>query len=260
MLSFLRMVAPVFYPVGLAWLAALALGVVALRRGHRAIGASLIGSALALTLIIQPAVLEGWFARTERPWIEFTVGRAPNADAIVVLGGGWRVSPHDQHDLDFTPAGDRLFAGIELCRLKRAPVLVLGGDLPFQPPGYALDSEQIRKLLLDWGLAPSEVLSLGTVSNTRDEAAQTLRLVRERGWKRVLLVTSAFHMERAQRTFVAAGVPVHPVACDFQTHRVPAASFPNNIRLCPRAEDLNTLTLWWHETLGGLAYRLAGAG
>lgn len=57
-----------------------------------------------------------------------------------------------------------------------------------------------------------EVVTLGGVLNTREEAERSRELVERRGWKWVLLVTSAFHMGRAEATFRRAGVPVHPRA------------------------------------------------
>lgn len=70
----------------------------------------------------------------ERPWLESTIDRAPNADAVVVLGGGWRSSRSDFASLDLTGCGDRLIAGFELCRRGKAKALVVGGDAPNRLP------------------------------------------------------------------------------------------------------------------------------
>jgi uncharacterized SAM-binding protein YcdF (DUF218 family) len=155
---------------------------------------------------------------------------------------------------------DRLLTGVELCRLKRAPVLLLGGDPPDQPPDHPAPSASISAMLANWGVKPSEVLSLGPVRSTRDEAVQTAGIVAARGWKRVLLVTSAFHMERALGAFKAAGVSCHPVACDFQTARKAPDYSLRRLRIIPEHGDVASLTLLWHEILGSLAYRLSGSG
>jgi uncharacterized SAM-binding protein YcdF (DUF218 family) len=54
----------------------------------------------------------------------------------------------------------------------------------------------------------------GHTRNTREEAAAAARLVRERGWKRVGVVTSAWHMRRALGLFRRAGVDAVPLAAD----------------------------------------------
>ena len=62
--------------------------------------------------------------------------------------------------------------------------------------------------------------------------------------------------EKAVAAFEKAGVPVHPVACDFQVlrFREPTAGW----KAFPDEEALSMFSIWWHEQLGWLAYRLLG--
>jgi uncharacterized SAM-binding protein YcdF (DUF218 family) len=256
MSAFLKFVTPLLHPVGFGWLMLLVTAGVCWRRGRR-LGAGVSGgTALAIWLAVQPAVTGPMLARAERRWAGSTIAEAPNADAVIVLGGGWRPSRYDYRGLDLTECGDRLTTGLELCRRGRAPVLVLGGDAPWTPAGVEPDSERVRGWAGDWGLGATEVVTLGPVLNTRDEAVRARELVERRGWKRVLLVTSAFHLGRAEATFREAGVPVHPVACDFRWIRVGEGEW--GWRWFPDEESLFSLTLWWHEQLGWLAYRIIG--
>jgi len=256
MSGFLKFISPLAHPLGLCWLLliALAVGHARRRQGGRA---ALFGLAAALLwLISQPPIVDPLLGRLERPWWEHTLEHAPEADAVIVLGGGWRLSPPEHWHLDLTEAGDRLITGAELCRRGRARVLVLGGDSVPPGRGAAPESELVARWVTDWSLGHPEVVSLGPVFSTREEAVGARALVESRRWKRLLLVTSAFHMRRAVATFEKAGVTVIPVACDFRFDRFGAAHRPWNA--FPSDEAVNQLQLWWHEQVGWYAYRAFG--
>lgn len=245
-------------PLGLLWAAALAAGLFLLqrRRGRAAVVA--LGFAGLTWLGGQPPVAARFMAPLEGPYARATRAAAPPADAIVILGGGHRDSPADLHGLDLTGSGDRLFTGLELARLGRAPRVLLGGDPAATADGPPY-SERIRAWCRAWGLTNFAVETLGPVQNTRDEAVAAATLVRERGWTNVLLVTSAFHLGRAEGTFRAAGVPVWPVACDFQVWRGPGGTpLPQRWQVVPQAEAWSTLGAALHEHVGRQAYRWRG--
>ena len=102
------------------------------------------------------------------------------ADAVVVLSG----SKHE-----------RLDRGLELVRGGVAPVLVISGGFdPRQPAAgrlcHAGRGEGFRVVCF----SPDP-------DSTRGEAERTGRLAREQGWRRILLVTSRFHVTRARMLF-----------------------------------------------------------
>lgn len=102
--------------------------------------------------------------------------RPTSADAVVVLSG------------DF---GDRLEKALELVRAGVAPTLVIDGE-----PDYA----QMANLCVTD--EPFEVVCLRPVpDSTRTEARALGRLARDRGWRRVVVVTSGPHVTRAGLLF-----------------------------------------------------------
>lgn len=252
----LQFLSPLVHPIGLGWLVLLVATGVALYRRHRVTAAGCGVSALLLWSLAQAPLVGPLYRQLEAPWIGQTADHAPAADAVVVLGGGWRPSRVEYRHVDFTDAGDRFLVGVELCRLGRAPILVLGGDPARRDPGLPPDSEQLARWARDWGLSGTEIVSLGPVRTTRDEAVSAGELVRKRGWRKVLLVTSAFHMRRAVATFERAGVPVQPVACDFRYIR--GDRDHARWQLFPNDEAVFSFGIWWHEQLGWLAYRILG--
>jgi uncharacterized SAM-binding protein YcdF (DUF218 family) len=120
-----------------------------------------------------------------------------SADAVFVL------SSRLQEDGELTTSAmSRLLHGLELVGQSRAPRLVLS-ELP-KRPSYAAQARR----LLDHLKLPAELVVVGPVTNTRDEAVAVARLCRERGWGEVLLVTSPVHSRRASAAFEREGLRV----------------------------------------------------
>jgi len=120
------------------------------------------------------------------------------ADAVLVL------SSRLQSDGDPTPAAlSRLVHGLELLRQGLAPRIVVT-ELEPPSPSYAAVA---RKLMASFG-SGAELLSLGPVRRTRDEAVQVAALCRQKGWHRLLVVTSPSHSRRACAAVERAGMEV----------------------------------------------------
>ena len=111
------------------------------------------------------------------PW----AGPAPlHADAVVVLSGG----------------RERLPPALRLIRRGVAPVLAISsvGRTPHWPLGHELC--RARRY------AKARVLCFAAVPySTRGEAETVARLARQRGWQRLVVVTSRFHTTRARMLF-----------------------------------------------------------
>ena len=131
----------------------------------------------------------------------------PRADAVVVLGGGndyaWldRAQVHpDQLE------GSRLAAGARAWLAGRARVIVLSGG----GGGGNGDSEAYRmaEAIARLGVPASALMLEEHSRDTRDNARNTTAMLRSRGMKRVLLVTSSLHMPRASLLFRQAGLEV----------------------------------------------------
>ena len=109
---------------------------------------------------------------------------------------------------------DRFLAGLDLYRAGNAPrLLFTGGASPFrpgQPPAGQRHLQVARQL----GIHAAAMASTPPVVNTAEEATA----IRQRlpGRPRIPLVTSAFHMRRAQRLFEHQGLKVLSFPVDFQ--------------------------------------------
>lgn len=102
-----------------------------------------------------------------------------------------------------TVASSRLLKGLELVAQRRAGRLVVS-ELPERPP-YAA----VARLWTSAFVSPTpEIVAVGPIVNTRDEAIALARLFRERGWRRVLAVSSPAHTRRACGTLERVGLEV----------------------------------------------------
>lgn len=110
--------------------------------------------------------------------------------------------------------------------------------------------------MLASGLTTMAVTNLGLCANTHDEAVRFKELSAQRGWRKVILVTSALHIPRSVAAFAAQGIAVVPVACDFQAYGVPPVE--GDFSPFPRQSRFHQLALYLHEKIGWLAYRLRG--
>jgi uncharacterized SAM-binding protein YcdF (DUF218 family) len=132
------------------------------------------------------------------------------ADAIVVLAS--MVGP------DGTLSSEslrRTLGGILLERRGLAPLLVLSGSTE---PGGRSEAEARARLAGDLGVPAERLLTLAGVHTTRDEAARAAALLHPRGVRRILLVTSSYHIGRASGVFERAGFEVLPAPADGLSH------------------------------------------
>jgi uncharacterized SAM-binding protein YcdF (DUF218 family) len=236
----------------LAWTLLLAIAAWALRRrpiASRTLAGASVGVLLVFSMdpmaeLLEHAAERG-ARRTYRPDLVY--------DAVVVLGG--MVDPAASRasgETELTEAADRVVRGFELVRAGRARYVLLSGGLVFPQPGEVVEADRLAAKLAQWGVTPAQIVVETSSRNTRENAIETGRLAASRGWKLLLVVTSAAHAPRALGCFRAVGLepdilPVDRRAGDWK-----------GLGWLPRADALNRSTDAIHELAGRVAYRLAG--
>ena len=121
------------------------------------------------------------------------------ADAIVVLG--CRLEP------DGAPSPRlrrRVACAVALYRAKAAPLMLFsgGGDGPLA------EAEAMRGLALAAGVPDAALVCEADSNNTAENAHYTTYLLRQRGLRRVILVSDRTHLPRAALLFRLAGVEI----------------------------------------------------
>jgi len=236
-------------------LIALAAVVVALmmQRGRFALWVSSVALAMLLALTILP--LGGLLLQP----IENTYPARPQlseVDGIIVLGGGEdaRASAY-WGQMQFTEGGDRFAAGLALARrFPEALLLFAGGSGALRDLAGAEVSEAsiAERFFLEQGIDRDRLLLEDRSRNTAENARLSLELAAPAEGETWVLVTSAFHMPRAMRSFEAAGwqsLVAWPV--DYRT-----AQFSDRIGwdLTRNMQNLQTAI---REYVGQVAYRIS---
>jgi uncharacterized SAM-binding protein YcdF (DUF218 family) len=187
----------------------------------------------------------------ENGYILSDASSAKTADAIVVLSGMVRTT-NGKNGLSYEwgEASDRIFAGIELIKKNKAPIMVLtGGKLPWstgKPEG-----EYLREVAIKYGVPNKNILLTENVKNTDQEAKAVAELLNKSSPK-IILVTSAYHMPRAQKVFEAAGINTEPFAVDFLS----GADKYTIMNFIPSAKAFNQTSFFIRELIGRLYYSL----
>jgi uncharacterized SAM-binding protein YcdF (DUF218 family) len=163
---------------------------------------------LTWLLIWSSPLVYGWLGGAlEAPYPPRRTEEMSAADAIVVLGGGITPATGPLVDPEMYAAADRVWHGARLYRAGKAPIVILSGSG---------EERSSRILLRDLGVPPNAIRTEGRSRNTYENALQTRALLATLGARRVLLVTSAWHMRRAHWLFSRAGVEALPAATDYE--------------------------------------------
>lgn len=184
-------------------------------RRLRRLALLLLALAAATSLLWQPALagLGQWLARSDPLPLQ--------ADALVVPSGD--------------PAGLREAEAARLWRRGVAPVIVVsGGPIAWQTVAAQVMARHLEAL----GVPPGAIRVEERATSTAENALFSLPMVKELGARRVVVVTSTYHVRRARLAFRRV---YEPAGIEVVVHGTPDPAF-NPDR-------------WWREP-GGREYGL----
>lgn len=175
------------------------------------------------------------------------------ADAIVVLGGilGPRTEPG--YAPNWLETSERFEAALVLMKAGKAGKLIFTGARMEWQGRVSTEGDELKRLAAERGIPAADILVTDYVANTADEAAVTAGLAKANGWKRVILVTTGWHMRRAAFLFTKAGVNFTPYPVDFRRDRTRKI---DTLDFVPRAEAWENTETAIRETYGFWFYRM----
>lgn len=173
-------------------------------------------------------------------------------DVYVVLGGGI----HD-NSLDLegngTPTGDsleRLVYAFRLYRIQPLPIIVSSGKgFKYQKP----EAPVMRRYLVQMGVPEKDIFMDSTSRNTYENAIEVKSLCEKLMCKRIILITSAYHLRRAVYAFKNAGLTnIIPAPTDYKINR----RHYDFMDYMPDMEALSNTYRGMHEYVGLLYYKI----
>lgn len=228
--------------------------------GALAVFGLLSGLALSMPLFAEPlmAWVEAPYASLDQPPQRLPLARQAQwrerpdeaPQAIVVLAGGSTRDGAASSAPNRVSSGslERVLQASRLARLTSLPVLVSGGVTL----GGGEPEASLMRAVLEEDLATPVKWVETDSRDTGESARATSALLQAQGIARVLLVTHAYHMLRAQRAYERAGFVVVPAPHSF-------LGGPSRFawhKLLPTHEALSSSRIAVRELIGRLWYRI----
>ena len=201
---------------------------------------------LRTPLVIVTSVFAAiWLVVAYTPLTRWMASGLPRKDPVVDGDAVFVFASRIQEDGDPTAVAEsRLLRGIELVAEGHAHRLVVS-EIATSGRHERLARQTMRNLRV-----VGDLMVVGPIRNTRDEAVAVGSLFRQHGWRRVLAVTSPTHSRRAALALEREGLEVVSV---------PSAETAFDLETLDRREErIEALGSILHERVGLVWYRLRG--
>jgi uncharacterized SAM-binding protein YcdF (DUF218 family) len=222
------------------------------KQGRRksALVASLILLLFFTNQVISNEAMKAW----EIPAVPFA--ELAEHDVAVVLTGVTNVNKEPTDRVHFQFGADRVMHTVQLYKIGKVKKILISGGGGASTGERFNEAEEMQKVFLLCGV-PQEDIIIETASlNTRDNAVNSARLLNEYfPGQKYLLVTSAFHMRRAEACFQKVGVEVTPFTTAFYSSN---RNYGIEEWIAPAEDGLLNWGIIFHEVLGIVIYKLMG--
>ena len=153
---------------------------------------------------------------------------------------------------------DRFLAGIDLYKANKSNRLIFTGGINPITSDLPPEGDIYIKEALSMGLPEKNLYTTYPVNNTLQEAKAIKKLLNNEiplKQKKIILVTSAFHMKRAKKVFESEGISVQPYPVDFKSGRSFISSLRNPLKWIPDSYYLYRSSSAIREIIGRIIYR-----
>ena len=210
---------------------------------------SIIYFAIALFYIVStPIFSDNFFKLVEGDQSRKSIASIEQADAIVVLSGMLSLHEMDGEEYVEWSDPDRFFGGIALMKAGKATNLIFtGAKMPWGESNRT-EGAALANYAAEYCIPYNHIVVTSLVTNTADEAIAVKNVALG---NKIILVTSAFHMPRAQMLFEKEGFEVAPYPVDFKSLTTDSLTFMDYL---PNAGSLAKTELGMRELMGRLFY------
>jgi len=212
----------------------------------------LISTEFIASRLIQ--ILEDRFPKIELKKVE-------DVDAVIVLGGLSNPLRMVSSLPEFTDGVDRILIAEKLYQLKKTKYVLISGATGYIRQNIMPESVTLKNYLL-YTVPENSILIDDKSRNTYENAIESLKICEEHSFRKVYLVTSAFHMFRSYHIFQKVlkdhypkeNITIIPYPVDYRSLREIAGIedfFPSDF-------GLHKSTIAIKEFIGIIAYKIKG--
>ncbi|MCH6256612.1 YdcF family protein [Puniceicoccaceae bacterium K14] len=206
------------------------------------------GVAYLYVCSIQPTA--DWLASSlEKDYPQIGISDVPEADAIVLLGGGLNFS---NNMLNLETSADRALYAARLFKAEKASmIMATGGATLNQRP----ESEAMTEFLVELGVPEKSITQENEALNTYQHTVYLSPLLEQESISSLILVTSAWHMRRSIDVFDSnfEGIEIIPYPVDSM---VSQSQIVNDY--IPTIEALTKTSKLIREYVGYFVYDIRG--
>ena len=203
----------------------------------------------------------GFFSDTlwrllEHPWKRLDYSLIEPSEGIVVLSSGRILPPGNTKIIEWADP-DRFFAGVNLYKANKSSRLIFTGGMDPMFSRLPPEGDIYIREAISMGIPKEDLFTTYAVNNTFQEAKAIKELFKNEivsSQKKIILVTSAFHMKRAKKVFEKEGLSVQPYPVDFKINKSFYQELRNPIKWIPSAHNLNRSSNSIREIIGRIVY------
>ena len=212
---------------------------------------------LLLIVFSNGIISNGLWRLLEYPWQRLDYSEVDYAEGIVVLSNGRHLPPGNSKIIEWHDS-DRFFAGINLYKANKSSKLIFTGGINPLSSALPPEGDIYIQEALELGIPKEDLFTTTPVMNTNQEAKAIKKLLSDQiiTSKKIILVTSAFHMKRAKRLFEREGIIVLPYPVDFKSNKSLLAAFNNPLKWAPSSSHFAQSSSAIREIIGLIFYRL----
>ena len=237
-------------PVGFVWLALIMWVYISLSLKQR-ITSVIAAACLAIIWCFGNFYVANELSKSlEQPYLGFDLQTIEKLDTVFVLGGGTTTNLNAHPQLD--GSGDRIAMAAQVFSAGKTDQLICTGSQTYRSSPDDLDTNaEAKQLLTAFGIPNDAIDTVPGINTFREMQNIKEWLTNHPEVKRIGILTSAWHLQRAMRLAKQAGIDATPIPSDFHSrHPVVAPDW-----IIPTSNNLNFSSAALKEYLAALVGR-----
>lgn len=178
-------------------------------------------------------------------------------DVAIVLGGMFEFDQYSNR-LSARRESDRLWQTLNLYHKGKVGKIIISGDHAYLSDRGLHEAIQISELLISWGIKSTDIICEKTSMNTHENAVECAKIIHQQypHFEKILLVTSSYHMKRANACFNKENLNCLGYATDQYTNGKRHYNWDEFI--IPNVDNFSHWFVLLKEWIGYLTYWIVG--